>query len=102
MLLLLCLYFVVFIFLQSTCVCLVAQSCLTLCDPMDCSPPGSSVLGDSSGKNTGLGCCALLQGIFSTQGLNPLQVDSLPIEPPGKPVVHVLFNNQKGYYNKII
>ena len=25
--------------------CLVAQSCLTLCDPMDCSPPGSSVRG---------------------------------------------------------
>ena len=27
------------------CVCLVTQSCLTLCDPMDCSPPGSSVRG---------------------------------------------------------
>ena len=27
----------------AVCVCLVAQSCLTLCDPMDCSPPGSSV-----------------------------------------------------------
>ena len=25
--------------------CLVAQSCPTLCDPMDCSPPGSSVRG---------------------------------------------------------
>ena len=25
------------------CVCLVAQSCLTLCNPMNCSPPGSSV-----------------------------------------------------------
>ena len=30
--------------------------------PMDCSPPGSFVLGDSPGKNTGLGCHALLQG----------------------------------------
>ena len=29
---------------------------LTLCDPMDCSPPGSSVHGDSPGKNTGVGC----------------------------------------------
>ena len=38
------------------------QSCLTLCDPMDCSPPGSSVYGDSQGKNTGVGCDALLQG----------------------------------------
>ena len=27
------------------CVCSVTQSCLTLCDPMDCSPPGSSVYG---------------------------------------------------------
>ena len=51
--------------------CLVAQSCLTLCDPMDCSPPGSSVHGDSPGKNTGVGCHALLQGIFLTQGSNP-------------------------------
>ena len=50
---------------------LVVQSCLTLCDPMDCSPPGSSVHGDSPGKNTGMGCHALLQGIFPTQGSNP-------------------------------
>ena len=39
--------------------------------PMDCSLLGSSVHGDSPGKNTGLGCHALLQGIFPTQGLNP-------------------------------
>ena len=45
--------------------------CLTLCDPMDCSPPGFSVHRDSPGKNTGVGCQALLQGIFPTQGLNP-------------------------------
>ena len=48
----------------------VAQSCLTLCDPMDCSLPGSSVDGDSPGKNTGVGCHALLQWIFPTQGSN--------------------------------
>ena len=51
--------------------CLVAQSCPTLCNPMDYSPPGSSVHGDSPGKNTGVGCHSLLQGIFPTQGLNP-------------------------------
>ena len=51
--------------------CLITQLCLTLCDPMDCSPPGSSVHGDSPGKNTGVGCHALLQGIFPTQGSNP-------------------------------
>ena len=50
--------------------CLVAPSCLTLCDPMDCSLPGSSVHGDSPGKNTGVDCPALLQGIFPTQGSN--------------------------------
>uniref|UniRef100_A0AC11E3T0 Uncharacterized protein n=1 Tax=Ovis aries TaxID=9940 RepID=A0AC11E3T0_SHEEP len=38
---------------------------------MDLSLPGSSVHGDSPGKNTGEGCHALLQGIFPTQGLNP-------------------------------
>ena len=39
---------------------------------MDHSPPGSSVHGDSPGKNTGVGCHALLQGIFPIQGLNPV------------------------------
>ena len=48
----------------------VAQSCLALCDPMDCSPPGSSVHGIS--QSTVLECCHfLLQGIFPTQGSNP-------------------------------
>ena len=46
----------------TTWLCLVTQSCLTLCDPMDCSLPGSSVNGGSPGKNTGL--------IFLTQGSN--------------------------------
>ena len=40
---------------------LVVQSCSTLCDPMECSPPGSSACGDSPGKNTGVGCHAILQ-----------------------------------------
>ena len=38
---------------------------------MDCSPPGSSVHEDSPGKNTGVGCHVVLQGVFPTQGLNP-------------------------------
>ena len=46
-------------------------SCLTLCDPVDCSLLGFSVHGDSPGKNTGVGSHSLLPGIFSTQGLNP-------------------------------
>ena len=36
------------------------QLCLTLCDPIDRRPPGSSVYGDSPGKNSGVGCHALL------------------------------------------
>ena len=52
-------------------VVLVAQLCLTLCGPVDCSPPGSFVHGDSPGKTTAVGCHALLQGIYPTQGLNP-------------------------------
>ena len=50
---------------------IIAQSCLTLCNPMDCIPPGSSVHVDSLGKNIEVGCHALLQGIFPTQGSNP-------------------------------
>ena len=52
-------------------VCLVVQSCPTLYNPMDCSPSGSSIHGDSPGKNTGVGCHSLLHRIFPTQGLNP-------------------------------
>ena len=44
------------------------QSCPILCDPMDYSLPGSSVHADSPGKNPGVGCHALLQGIFPIQG----------------------------------
>ena len=51
------------------CVCAL-QLCLTLCSPMDCSPPGSSVRGILQAKNTGVGCHALLQGIFQTQRSN--------------------------------
>ena len=57
---------------NSVCVlCLVTQSCPTLCDPMDFSLPDSTVYGDCPGKNTGVGCHALFQGIFPGQGWNP-------------------------------
>ena len=63
-----------------------------LCTPVDCSPPGSSVHGDFPGKNTGVGCHALLQGIFPTQGWNPclLHLPALSgrffiTEPAGSP-----------------
>ena len=60
---------------------------------MDCSPPGSSVHGDSPGKNTGMGCHALLQGMFPTKGSNPFclhllhwQAASLPPVPQPDPM----------------
>ena len=68
------------------------QSRPTLRNPMNCSPPSSSVQWDSPGKSTGVGCHALLQEIFPTQGSNlrllrllHWQVDSLPRAPPAKP-----------------
>ena len=67
------------------------QSCLTPCDPMDCSPPGSSVHGILQARNTGVGSRALLQGIFPTRGLNcnssllHWKVCSLSLAPTPKP-----------------
>ena len=42
----------------------VTQSCMTLCDPMDCGP------WNSPGQNTGVDSLSFLQGIVPTQGLN--------------------------------
>ena len=69
----------------------VAQSCLILCDPMDCSLPGFSVHGIFQARVLEWVAIFLLQGIFLNQGLNPglphcRQTDALPSEPPGKPV----------------
>ena len=66
------------------------QSCPILCNPMNCSLPGSLFMGFSR-QDTGVCYHALLRGIFPTQGLNPhhlcllhWQVGSLPLAPPGK------------------
>ena len=76
------------------CVCvLVTQSCLTLCDPVDCSPPSSSVHGTLQ--------TIILEGVacpppahLPDPGIKPgspaLQADSFPSEPPGKPSLNVL------------
>ena len=48
----------------------VSQSCLPLCNPMDCSPPGSSVQGILQARILEW-VADLLQGIFLTRGLNP-------------------------------
>ena len=71
-----------------SCECMQAkslQSCLTPCDSMDCSPAGSTVCGILQAR------IHLLQGIVRTQRLNPSllhwQTDSLPLAPPGKPLI---------------
>ena len=53
-----------------SCLLCTTQWCVTLCNPMDCSPPGSSVHGILQARLTGVCCHFLLQGIFLTQGLN--------------------------------
>ena len=53
-------------------VVLGARLCPTLCDPMDCGPPGFSLREIFQARiNTGVDCHSLLQRIFPTQGLNP-------------------------------
>ena len=67
---------------------LVAQACPALCDPMDYSQSASSLHDDSPGKNAAVGCHALLQGIFPTQGSNlslPYCRHSLWSEPQRSP-----------------
>ena len=70
-------------------VCVVCQllNPARLCDPMGCSLPGSSVHGDSPGKNTGVGCNALLQGDLPNPGIElrspSLKADSLLSESKG-------------------
>ena len=70
-------------------------SCVQLCPPLDFSLPGYSVNGDSPGENTGVGCHALLQEIFPTQGSNPhllclllWHAGSLLLAPPQFYILH--------------
>ena len=78
----------------------VLQCYPTLCGPMDYSPLGSSVQRDSPGKNPGVGCHALLQGIFLTQGLNlwllcllHWQEGFLPLVSPGRPIYIYIYSS---------
>ena len=75
-----------------------AQSHPTLCSPMDCSPPDSSVHRNFPGKNTRVGCHFLLQGIISTQESNlhllcllHWQADSLSLSHLGSPHIHIYY-----------
>ena len=68
----------------------VAQSCLTLCDLVDCSPPGSSVHGILQARVLGWVAIPFSMN-FPDPGIEAastaLQADSLLSEPPGRPRV---------------
>ena len=68
--------------------CLVAQSCPTLSDPMDCSPPGSSVRGNLQARTLEWVACPP-PGDLPNPGIEPssptLEADSLSSELTGKP-----------------
>ena len=78
--------------------CLVAQSCPTLCDPMDCSPPSFSVHGISQARILEISHFLLL-GIFLTQGLNlslwHWQAESLLLSLQGSLMIFMGFTKSK-------
>ena len=80
---------------------LVAQSCLTLCNPMDCSPPGSSVHGISPRQEYWSGVLLPFPRDLPNPGIEPgspaLQADSLPSEPPGKTHARLEIHNCRFY-----
>ena len=76
--------------------CVDAQLCPTLCNPMDCSLPGSPVRGISQARILRVGCHFLLQGIFLTQASNLYLLSSqaifLPLCHLGSPFFPILNN----------
>ena len=71
----------------------VAQSCLTLIDPMDCSPPRLLHPWDFPGKSTGVGChCLLRIYVFVAKSLQscPTLCDPIDGSPPSSPVSGIL------------
>ena len=86
---------------QSTATCpshthhggLVIKSCLTLCDPTNCSPLGSSVHGIFQARILEWVAISFSRGSFSPRDwtwLSCIAGDSLPAEPPGKPITLII------------
>ena len=89
------------------CVCVCAQSLESypnLCDCLDCSLPGSSVHGILQERILEWVAIPSSRGIFLTQGLNPCllcllhwQLGSLPLVPPGKPILSFIIPQTSKY-----
>ena len=86
------------------CVCSVAQSCQTLCNHMDYSPPDSSVHAIFSGKNTGAGGHLLLQGSSWHKDRSLIscflhwQVESPPLAALGEPITSLVFGKYSEWF----
>ena len=79
--------------------CMRAKPCPTLCNPMDYSPPGSSVHGDFPGKIIGVDCHFLLQEMFLTHRLNLCLLHLLPWQADSLPQSHLEAQNCMGVTN---
>ena len=83
--------------------CLVAQSCLTLCDPMDCSPPGSSIHGISQARILEWVTISFSMGSSwpwdrtCVSSLLHWQVDSLTLSHQGSPKMRIHENRSQSY-----
>ena len=87
--------------LSLSCPCIVAKSCLTFCDPVDCNPPSSFCPWDFSGKNTGVGCHFLVQGnLPDPDFISCLAGSFFTTEPPGKPQLSIIYLSFKSIFPK--
>ena len=70
------------------------QLCPTLCNPMDCSPPGSSVHGILQARTLEWVAMPSYRGSSQPESLTSpaLAGSSLPLVPPGKPYDHIVFH----------
>ena len=84
--------------------CSVINLCLTFCNPMDCSPPGSFIHGISD-KNTGVGYHLPSPGDLPGPGIEPMSPALggrfFTTEPPGKPLVPPRARNKQTFKNNI-
>ena len=93
--------------INEECVCSVTQLCLTLCDPMNCSPPVSSIHGifQASCQYSLLEWVVISYSTGSNPSLLHLlhwQVNSLPLAPPGKPVKEEGLNSTQKIWGCIL
>ena len=73
------------------CVCVYAQLCPTLCDPLDCSPPGSSVHGNSQTRILEWVAISFSKGYSQTRDRTNICIAGrfFTTESPGKPGVRL-------------